>query len=67
MINLAVSHSLKHESASQQPAQLSYLALDGLVRLVVLLVNGEMFAPAARIPQRQAHMSTNRHTLPNDC
>ena len=41
MINLAVSHSLKHEAASQQPTQLSYLALDGFVRLIVLLVNGQ--------------------------
>ena len=41
MINLAVSHSLKHESTSQQPTQLSYLALDGFVRIVILLVNGE--------------------------
>jgi hypothetical protein len=39
MTNLAVSHSLGNETSAQRPSQLSYLALDAYVRLVVLLVN----------------------------
>ena len=53
MINLAVSHSLKHEAASQQPTQLSYLALDGFVRLVILLVNGTTYC---NLPHGHAHL-----------
>lgn len=39
MTNLAVSHSLANETSAQRPSQLSYLALDAYVRLIVLLVN----------------------------
>jgi hypothetical protein len=39
MTNLAVSHSLGNETSAQRPSQLSYLALDAYVRLIVLLVN----------------------------
>jgi len=50
MTNLAVSHSLGNETSAQRPSQLSYLALDAYVRLVVLLVNCKPLTGAADFP-----------------
>jgi hypothetical protein len=67
MTNLAVSHSLGNETSAQRPSQLSYLALDAYVRLIVLLVNCKPLSAPKSIPllpsdqERYGHTSCTEH------
>lgn len=56
MTNLAVTHSLSSEIAGPRTAQLSYLALDGYVKLIVLLINRKPFGSATGWRLRKAYL-----------
>lgn len=65
MTNLAVTHSLSNEAAALRSAQLSYLALDAYVHLVVLLVNGTY--PAWKTRRRSGGSSRSAPAAPLYC